>query len=135
MMLRSTVAAFFIVIHTLPSAAQSEDPIDLQVEDYSETVCYANCPAYGYSGDMPQQFITHTYTRVMIQAKADSVTIKSVEINRGNCRFIGGISPQQLNFGEHLTLIVQKSDTVFAKGCNIIEISVRTDQGDIVYTD
>jgi hypothetical protein len=135
MMLRPKIAALFIVIHTLPSAAQSEDPIDLQIEDYSETVCYANCPEYGYSGDMPQQFITHTYTRVMIQAKADSVTVESVEINRGNCQFIGGSLPQRLKFGDHVELLVQQSDTIFAKGCKIIEVSVSTDQGEITFSD
>ena len=43
--------------------------------------------------------------------------------------------PQQLNFGEHITLVVQKNDTIFAKGCNVIEVSVETDQGEIVFTE
>jgi hypothetical protein len=114
------------------AVAQSEDPIDLQIEDYDETVCYVNC---GSSNNLPEEFITHTYTRVIVQAKADSVTVESVGINRGNCRFIGSMLPQQLNFGEHITLVVQKNDTIFAKGCNVIEVSVETDQGEIVFTE
>jgi hypothetical protein len=114
------------------AAAQSEDPIDLQIEDYDETVCYVNC---GSSNNLPEEFITHTYTKVIVQAKASSVTVENVEINRGNCRFIGSLLPQHLNFGEHITLVVQKTDTIFAKGCNVIEVSVKTDQGEIVFTD
>lgn len=117
------------------AAAQSDDPIVVEVDDFSETVCYANCPEYGYSGDMPQDFITHTYTRVTVQARTDSIMIESVEINRGNCQFLSSQLPANLKFGEHVSLMVQKSDTIFAKGCQILEVAVKTDQGEFVYTD
>lgn len=114
------------------AAAQSEDSIDLQIEDYDETVCYVNC---GSSNNLPEEFITHTYTRVIVQAKANSVTVESVEINRGNCRYVGGVLPQELNFGEQVTVVVQKNDTIFSKGCNIIEVKVLTDKGEITFAD
>jgi len=129
---RLTFATLLFLCLASASLAQSDDPIDLQIEDYDDTVCYVNC---GSSNNLPEEYITHTYTRVMIQAKVDSVTIERIEINRGNCRFVGGGLPQQLNCGEHVFFAIKRQHTIFAKGCNIIEVTVQTDQGDIVFTD
>lgn len=65
------------------------------------------------------------FTKVYITARTNSVVIKKIRVNRGNCRDAESGNPWRpvrLSFGNTL-------DRIYAS-CNILEIGVETDQGE-----
>lgn len=70
-------------------------------------------------------------TNVYLTATTDSVVIKQVVVNRGNCKtFPGGLVaqlPVRLKYGEQFYMLTPP-------GCNVIEVQVVTDKGPFTAT-
>ncbi|MFS9421691.1 hypothetical protein [Citrobacter sp. C411] len=69
------------------------------------------------------------YSKVNITSRSDSVVIKKIIVNRGNCQDAESMpwKPVRLGFGNSVDrLFVGKG---FMSACRILEIAVHTDQG------
>ncbi|MFD1804355.1 hypothetical protein ACFSFZ_19480 [Mixta tenebrionis] len=69
------------------------------------------------------------YSKVNITSRSDSVVIKKIIVNRGNCQDAEAMpwKPVRLGFGNSVDrLFVGKG---FMSACRILEIAVDTDQG------
>jgi len=69
------------------------------------------------------------YSKVYITSRSDSVVIKKIHVNRGNCQDAEAMpwKPIRLGFGNTVDrLFVGKG---FMSACRILEIAVETDQG------
>jgi hypothetical protein len=66
--------------------------------------------------------------RILIVSKLDSLTIKSVVVNRGTCPLIAPSqdTPLKLKFGEEMDVYVSR--------CNLFEVKLSTEEGDGTYT-
>ena len=63
---------------------------------------------------------------VKVTSLADKITLNAMLVNRGNCKFNGDL-PVSLNFGESFQTRLESS------ACEVVEIQVSTDQGDLSY--
>lgn len=70
-----------------------------------------------------------SYSKVYITALVDSIVVKKITVNRGNCKDAEAIPwrPVRISFGNTYDRIFT-GQTILA-GCNILEIAVDTDQG------
>ncbi|QHO79848.1 hypothetical protein CPT31_01985 [Enterobacter hormaechei] len=69
------------------------------------------------------------YSKVYITSRSDSVVIKKIVVNRGNCQDAEAMpwKPVRLGFGNTVDrLFVGKG---FMSACNILEIAIDTDKG------
>jgi hypothetical protein len=82
------------------------------------------------------------YSEIIVQAKADSVTIQKVVVNRGNARFFGSkyenLSPEKLpkilKFAEHWKAYVITERETSVPVADILEVAVVTDQGSCTFS-
>ncbi|WP_275076827.1 hypothetical protein [Providencia rettgeri] len=81
-----------------------------------------------------QQSTGHVYRTVNITSTVDALTINSVRVNRGQCHdSIGNpVRPYSLPFGKTQTYryMIYNGMSNTNYNCDIIEIVVKTDQGD-----
>jgi len=66
------------------------------------------------------------FPAVFLEAITDNVKIEDFQINRGNCNHSSQQLPADLVFGRRLEIM--------AFGCNVKEVSVKTDHGDFTYS-
>ncbi|CNL00140.1 hypothetical protein [Yersinia kristensenii] len=69
------------------------------------------------------------YTKIYVTSRTDSLLIKKITVNRGNCQDAEAMpwKPVRLGFGNTTDrLFVGKG---FMSGCNALEIAVDTDRG------
>jgi len=60
--------------------------------------------------------------QVIVTSVSDSVTIKNVIVNKGNCKYDkSGDFPAKLSYGQELKILVWR--------CNILRVDVDTNQG------
>ncbi|MBR7780428.1 hypothetical protein [Undibacterium rugosum] len=63
-------------------------------------------------------------TGIYVTAKVDEVKVRSIEVNRGNCKVTG--EGKSLKFGQHAYF--------HSPGCEIKEIEVETDEGSFTFS-
>jgi len=76
------------------------------------------------------------YPKIIITSTEDSLTIKKVTVNKGNCKFSNSdmvyangrmktikLIPRTLKYGEKIEIRLQRS-------CQLLRVDIDTDQGD-----
>ncbi|AIA71670.1 hypothetical protein WCU81_00855 [Pectobacterium atrosepticum] len=69
------------------------------------------------------------YPRISVTALTDSVVVKDIAVNRGNCQHLSEASwkPVRLRFGSSFETTFKSKN--WGAACNVLEIIVETDQG------